>query len=111
MKAHYLRAGMTHYYQEDYQKAIAYLNQAIWLNNIIPMTFFFRGVAYYRLGNFHKARDDFQKTIELDPTWKAANIYMEIITTELVDEIQIKPETKEVGEAEEDFHIASSDAE
>jgi tetratricopeptide (TPR) repeat protein len=52
----------------DPEKAVEYFSQAIQSEPNFAKSYNARGVAYVLLGEYDKARADFEKTLEIDPT-------------------------------------------
>jgi tetratricopeptide (TPR) repeat protein len=59
--------GRAHILKEEYEQAITPLNQAIQLHPTYVEAYYFRGTAYYNLGQFYAALADHDRAIQLKP--------------------------------------------
>jgi GWxTD domain-containing protein len=59
--------GLSHYFQQDYAKALGYLERAITLRPPDPPLLNALGDTYQRLGTLDKARETYERSLGLDP--------------------------------------------
>jgi tetratricopeptide (TPR) repeat protein len=64
--------GKTSFVSGDYKNAIDYLTKAIELDPKSSRAYYYRGIAYGKLGNDQQAIKDFDKAIELNPKYSMA---------------------------------------
>ncbi len=57
-------------------EAMKLLNQAESINDLDPILYYAKGLAYYNLSNFTNAEKQFRKTLELNPGFKQAKIFI-----------------------------------
>jgi tetratricopeptide (TPR) repeat protein/serine/threonine protein kinase len=65
--------GLMYYVLEDYERAIEYLNQSIeTCTEDCHFHYVQRGLAYYRLGDYARARRDFERSLDVNPNYADA---------------------------------------
>lgn len=74
----YLNRGAAHIYKKDFQSALADLNTAIELDSQdLFAAYYNRGIAKENTGDVQGAYFDFQKSLELNPEFKQAEVQLE----------------------------------
>ncbi len=72
----YHNRGISYFYSDEFDKAIADLNKAIALKPDSDATvYYMRGMAFYKKEKYKEAIADFDKTLALDPQYWEAFLY------------------------------------
>lgn len=77
--------GFLYYRQQQYDKAIGYLNKAIITLPLYTSAYFYRGLVFSRQGELKKAIADYRRQIELTPYHFEANYNMGLAQLKLKD--------------------------
>lgn len=60
------------YSEQENPEALTYFNRILFNNNVDHMAYYGRGLFYRKMNHLEKAMEDFQKTIEIQPTFYLA---------------------------------------
>jgi tetratricopeptide (TPR) repeat protein len=74
----YVNRGNIFFMGEVYEQAVAEYDHAIELNlSKLHIAYFNRGLAYEKLGEYHKAGEDYRKAMDLSPQWQLPRARLE----------------------------------
>ena len=62
----YHNMGMTYVFLNDYENAIKYLNKTLEVDDGLNSTRYYLGIAYYNLGRFDEAKENFLKAATMN---------------------------------------------
>ena len=87
----YLRGNILTTHFQEYKEAIAAYNRAIELKPNFAYAWIGKGEAFYRLGNYEKAREVAQKAVKLKPNDPEFLTFLNILEKHSLPSAPIKP--------------------
>lgn len=81
----YADIGNIYVYQEEYERALEYLDIAVDKVSDDSDIYYNRGLAQFRLENYTEAHDDFSRALQLTPTYIMAYVGRGQVNTEIGD--------------------------